>query len=219
MFFVSRREQRRRQSAFTLIEILVVLAIITLLAALLFPAFNAVRRAGRTTTCQNNLRQIGIAMQLYQTDYHFYPTFGRSSEWCSWSSNIAPYVKANEVFTCPEAPEKFFKSGCPKPESEGDVTFAFRGGYSLNTTESSRISDLRILMPTQLILVIDGGGDITTPPHGSGPLSDVDMISIGVARRHQGGANALFADGHTKWMSLDALKDRSHWTTSGRDKS
>lgn len=59
--------------AFTLVEILIVIAIIALLAALLFPAFSRAREGARQTTCVTNLHQISIAVQQYFQDERRYP--------------------------------------------------------------------------------------------------------------------------------------------------
>lgn len=64
----------RRSPAFTLVEMLVVIAIIGILAALLFPALSGVRAKSMETHCANNLRQLGVALYQYATTYGgFYP--------------------------------------------------------------------------------------------------------------------------------------------------
>ena len=67
------------QSAFTLIELLVVIAIIAILAAMLMPALQKARETARSTSCQNNEKQIGIAVNLYVDAYDgWLPTSNRS---------------------------------------------------------------------------------------------------------------------------------------------
>ena len=65
---------KRAHSGFTLVEILVVLAIIAILAAILLPVFNTAREASKQANCTSNLQQIGIAVQLYSKDEKKYPS-------------------------------------------------------------------------------------------------------------------------------------------------
>jgi prepilin-type N-terminal cleavage/methylation domain-containing protein len=64
---------RQHRAGFTLVEILVVLAIIAILSALLFPVFNRARERGRQTNCASNLQQIYTAIRLYYDDEKRYP--------------------------------------------------------------------------------------------------------------------------------------------------
>jgi len=74
-------QRREPRSAFTLIELLLVIAIIGTLVALLMPAVQAAREAARRTSCANNLKQIGVAIASYESATRVYPP---GAVWDRW---------------------------------------------------------------------------------------------------------------------------------------
>ena len=112
----------RKRSGFTLIELLVVIAIIAILASILFPVFGRARENARRSSCQSNLKQIGLGVMQYIQDYdEKYPIWDEQNgaapgafipanqnnyydgfwTYGNWRYYIQPYIKSTQLFTCP----------------------------------------------------------------------------------------------------------------------
>ena len=87
-----------------MIELLVVIAIIAILAAILFPVFGQAKLAAKGAAAVSNIRQMGLAVTLYEADFDdvlplaAYPT---SSSFVLWHDILDPYVKNKDVWLCP----------------------------------------------------------------------------------------------------------------------
>ena len=211
----------KARSAFTLIELLVVIAIIAILAAILFPVFARARENARRSSCQSNLKQIGLGMLQYVQDYDefyplaFYPTGGQNYQSASnetgWAWNVQPYIKSTQVFHCPSVGTS---QVWPTSATSGQVT-AGATDYAYNrnigfeaATASNKVSvnqaALTFVSNTLLLYhFVPAGTGSSTPGStcvgGGGKAAKIDSGGVGRSRIHLEGSNYAFADGHVKW--------------------
>jgi prepilin-type processing-associated H-X9-DG protein/prepilin-type N-terminal cleavage/methylation domain-containing protein len=131
----------RRRCAFTLVELLVVVAIVTILIALLMPALVGARRKAQTIVCAANLRTIGQAMAMYTQRYRVYPCWyisDQGNRYAIWPVRLRPFTDGNQdVFYCPAQDERCRWEkveplpGAPGRATESHAAFGYEVGEPL----------------------------------------------------------------------------------------
>lgn len=183
-----------KSKGFTLIELLVVIAIIAILAAILFPVFAKAREKARQSACLSNMKQIGLGLMQYVSDYdevyplsYYYPNgTGGSTGYCQWSAMIKPYVTSNQVWVCNSdsnkglAPTNTFDYQVPKISYCANELLMGRPKANFKVVGSSELDDA-----SSLIAV----AELTNYPFAVGGSS----TSSGAALKSHRPANVLAA--------------------------
>jgi len=163
-----------RKNAFTLIELLVVIAIIAILAAILFPVFARARENARRSSCQSNLKQIGLGLIQYQQDYDekYQLSFGGGDgNNLQWMQLAQPYVKSSQIFVCPS-------NSATKPVDFTTTNDYDKGSYSLNAAYYN-------------------SGTTYTPPTSFPPYSGRPGFTTSIAQNSAPATTVWVADGQT----------------------
>jgi prepilin-type N-terminal cleavage/methylation domain-containing protein/prepilin-type processing-associated H-X9-DG protein len=137
------RPAHQKGQGFTLIEVLVVIAIIAILAAILFPVFAQAREKARMTSCLSNMKQIGVGLMMYVQDYdQTYPRIRFVGGDYVWRNAVEPYLKNQGILACPSNPRSKL---CPpdpnRKSSPGDSETPYCAeGWRFHPSKSMPIS-------------------------------------------------------------------------------
>jgi len=192
---------KKFSSAFTLIEMLVVIAIIAILIAMLYPAVSGMQERGKITQDMNNLRQIGLATQMYLNDNDgaLFPASG------NWMQAIEPkYVPSWKVFQSPFDRRTASEAPDAAPVSYGLNANAHGAAGATDPLLSDKITGASVFILFAPAQPFD--------KHGTDTSVTVSKTSAGSGGAQAGGTHskgrridACFADLHVENMSWDSF--------------
>ena len=207
-----------RRRGFTLIEVLVVIAIIAILAAILFPVFARAREKARQTSCLSNEKQIDLALLMYAQDYdetlpgtYIYEVPGDVNWLFSFGALAYPYVKNAQLFACPSG-------GGPTGWAGTDAMIPKNSYWAPDqwfcALSNAKYSLAVLQSPSDTIMFLDTNSTNGGPEFWLGAAStaqDYANYTLNGANspRHNDGRNYAFADGHAKWLKATTA---SMWT-------
>lgn len=191
-----------KHRAFTLVEILVVLAVVFLLAALLFPVFGRARENARRTNCASNCQQFALALTQYSQDHDesFMPIRYDSDGEVTWTDMLTPYVKNAQIFRCPSDAQS-------KKISYGLNQLVFLDLEEHPSAQPVKIAQFQSPAQTIMLGETGTGDDLITPRPDTSkllpPSEDIeDAEDARPIARHFGETTLAFLDGHVKPMRL-----------------
>jgi prepilin-type processing-associated H-X9-DG protein len=186
-----------------------VIAIIGILAAILFPVFAQAQAKAAQNNCLSNVKQIQLSWIMYASDNNNVgplelqgPQYPPNYD-MQWPSEVLPYIKNLQIFLCPSDPAPFATA----PGNTVAVLSYGRNDY-WDSNPNGGISWYWISYPAEMFCIMDA---VTQDVESDAPLSQTlfDIATNGTAStcRHSGGCNVGYLDGHAKWLPLASVPD------------
>lgn len=165
-----------RPSAFTLIELVVVIAVVAILVALLLPAVQQAREAARRTQCKNHLKQLGLALHNYEQAFLVFPMGYHWPLGTGWSYHLLPFLNQGPLYnsipvgTPTAATTSIWRSGAPQA-ALGVHLPVFRCPSSTAPDAVANVDGIARRVPSDYVACASGTRttDSGTGPNGIGP--------------------------------------------------
>lgn len=204
---------------FTLIELLITIAIIAILAAILLPALNSSRAAALAASCRNNQKQLGLLFSLYSGDSDgIIPISYCAVNDIQWSVQFFPADKLPKYISCPAVSSQKKNKGNTYGSTVmlglGTPYNTFHGNPSMEKNDdeggaSQRWFDTKVLRHASSYWFLSDSIYFSGTQEGSEAYNPSVYSNAGFHYRHKGALNGLFADGHVQ--SGTHGKIRAEW--------
>jgi prepilin-type N-terminal cleavage/methylation domain-containing protein/prepilin-type processing-associated H-X9-DG protein len=223
-YSVSSPRPSARSAAFTLIELLTVIAIIGILAAIIIPVVGSVRRSSQNASCSSNLRQWGQAILLYSVDHQGNYVIRGTSNAGSDMTWQAVSTNANNMLYGAYVPHSSLIGiirTCPVGTDSSGSSYVINRPYISGTTVSplDKVPLKQVRNPTRFMLMSDMASGVTASNGysliGPGGLTSLvsPLFTDTVDTRHHSAANMVFGDGHIESITAADITARgAAWT-------